>query len=297
MKQWKAESILFMVTIIWGGTFLFTKVGLEFANFSLYMALRFGIALTLALILFGKNLRQMTKKVFKGGTILGICFGVGFALQTLGLKYTDVSNSAFITGLTMPMTPFIAYFIFRKSLRKTAVAGVIIAFIGMSIFTNPFAGSFNRGDMLTFLSAFCWAFYITYMDIFTKDARPGDSSLYLILQLAYSLLIALLIFFVFDYRSIVFIPNQKLLFSLLYNGLLASFLVTFLHTVSQRYTTPVKAALIFSLEPICATIFAVIIFSDTLSTNKIIGGSIMLMGILASEIGPYILKRFAKKNI
>lgn len=297
MNQWKAESLLFLVTAIWGATFLFTKIGLEYCSFSLYMVLRFSIALILALVFFGKNLKKINKKLAKGGFVLGFFFGLGFVLQTYGLKFTAVSNSAFITGLTVAITPFVAFVLIKTKIKKTSIIGVVLAFAGMTLFTNPFSGKFNIGDLVTLGSTFCWAFYITYMDIYTKDSGKGAVSVLLIFQLAVSLIMAVMAFFIFDYSSVKFIPETKLWVSLLFNGIVASFLVTLIHTASQRFTTPVKAALIFVLEPVCATIYALIFFNENIDVYKIVGGSIMLFGIMVSELAPMLLKRRAKAQV
>ncbi len=290
MKQWQAESLLFFITLIWGATFLFTKIGIEHSSFSLYIALRFFIALLCALVFFGKHLKRLTKRTLKGGLILGLFLGSGFVLQTFGLKFTDVSNSAFITSLTVPITPFIVYILIKSKIKKTSILGVVVAFIGLTIFTNPFASKFNIGDIITLLSAACWAFYITYMDIYTKETQKHDIYNILTLQLGVSLIMSLIVFFTFEFREPVFHLNQSLIISLLFNGVLASFLDTFIHTASQKYTTPVKAALIFSLEPIFATIYSIIFFAEVLNTFKIVGGTIMLSGILISELGPMLMK-------
>lgn len=288
MKTRQAEGLLLLVTLIWGGTFLFTKVGLDDCDFSLYLTLRFTVALVPALVLFGGKLRYATKKMIRNGAVLGFFFGAGFVLQTLGLKYTEVSNSAFITGLTTPITPFIAYLLIRSKIKAASIVGVAVAFIGLTVFTNPFAGDFNNGDFLTFLSAFCWAFYIVYMDIFTKSSDGNETRIYLVMQLATSFVMCLATFLIFDARDFVLVPTRSLLVSLLFNGLLASLAVTFIQTFSQRYTTPVKAVLIFTLEPVFATLFSVIFRNETLGLLKIIGGLFMLSGILISEVGPYL---------
>jgi drug/metabolite transporter (DMT)-like permease len=295
MKSHNAELLLALVTVIWGGTFLFTKIGLEYTNFSFYMILRFTVAFSASLIVFGRYYKSFDKKVFKAGVVLGLLFGVGFIFQTLGLKFTAVSNSAFITGLTVPFTPIVAYFVLRKHLKYSAILGVLVAFTGLIIFTNPFKNSFNIGDLVTLFSTVFWAFYITYMDVMTKDIKTyKQTSLIVVIQLFFCLLISVIVFFVFEYKDFYFISSWNLVLSLGFNGILASLIVTFIQTSAQKYTTPVKAALIFSMEPIFASIFSAVLHLEALTALKIIGGSVMLMGIFVSEIGPNVIKYLKK---
>lgn len=295
MKAWKAELFLFLVTFIWGGTFVFTKIGLNFTNPSFYILMRFGIALLLTLIIFGKHLKNIDKTTFKHGIILGLFFGGGFLLQTYGLLLTTVSKSAFITGITVPFTPFVYYLVERKPIQIWSKIGVVIAFIGLAFFTAPDLMkeelTVNMGDVLTLISTLFWALYITYMDVFTRGKSGIKLNAQLLtLQFIASASIALIAFFGFDLNNFKFIWDNQLLISLGFNAILASFMVTLIHTSIQRYTTPVKAALIFSLEPIIASAVAWLMFSETLQNLELIGALILLSGVLVSEFGGMLNK-------
>ncbi|MGE5479601.1 MAG: EamA family transporter, partial [Chloroflexota bacterium] len=80
------------------------------------------------------------------------------------------------------------------------------------------------------------------------------------------------------------ILSRELLMSLLYNAVLASFVVTFIHTSIQRYTTPVKASLIFTLEPVVASIVAFAWLGEKLGEREIAGAAIIFSGVLFSEV-------------
>ncbi len=234
----------------------------------------------------------MSRRTVRNGLILGVFFGVGFLLQTYGLKFTIVAKSAFITGITVPITPIVYFLILRKPIGKYSLIGVLVATIGLWKFTNPDFNNINIGDALTLMSTIFWALYITYMDVFTRGSENKDESAQLVvLQFLAATPIAVLFFFILDYSDFFFVWNTKLLISLLYNSIMASFFVTFIHTSIQRYTTPVKAALIFSLEPIVASTVAIIVFGEWLSPSETIGGAILLSAVLISEIGGYWEKR------
>lgn len=298
MKEWKASSLLLINTFVWGATFLFTKIGLEDAPPSLYIIMRFIIALILSLIFFHKYFLQVTKKTAYHGLILGLFFSAGFVLQTYGLKYTIVSKSAFITSLTVPMTPFIFKLFTGKKVKKWSWVGVIVASLGLWLFTNPMLGDFNIGDLFTFFSCIFWALYITFMDIYTKGRTTfAETAQLVIFQFIAAAPFAAIFFFGFEYQSLELNFTPNLLISLAFNGIMASFLVTFIHTGVQKYTTPVKAALIFSFEPVIASIIAVIFINEILSFREYSGAVVLLFGILISELGPYLFKKkLIKKN-
>lgn len=295
MKSWKAELMLFSATFIWGATFIFTKVGLEDCPPSLFVILRFCIALLLSLVFFGKHLKSINSFIFKRGAVLGLLFGGGFLLQTYGLNYTTVSKSAFITGMTVPITPFVFYLIQCKPIQFWSKIGVAVSSVGLYIFTNPTLDNFNLGDFLTILSTFFWAFYITLMDKYTKGNRGFNlTAAYVVMQFVAATPLAVISFFALDYGDIYFNLTSDLIIALAFNGILASFLVTFIHTGVQKYTTPVKAALIFSLEPVIAGFIAAVTLGEFMVVREYIGASIMMTGLMISEVGSFFGKTSQK---
>ncbi|MFH1050974.1 MAG: DMT family transporter [bacterium] len=289
MKAWKAELLLFFVTFIWGGTFIFTKIGLNDTSPELYVAIRFSIALLISLLFFGRYLKGIKKTILIQGLVLGIIFGGGFVLQTEGLKLTTVTKSAFITGMSVVFTPFVFKLISKRQIQLWPKIGVVIAFIGLWMFTNPHIDSINTGDLITLISTFFWAFYIVLMDVFTKGKEDFKETVQLvILQFIGTVTVALTLH-LFLYRASFEINfSSNLLMSLAYNGILASFILTFIHTGFQRYTTPVKAALIFSLEPVVASIAAVFALNEIINGREYVGAIILFIGVMVSETGEFV---------
>ena len=101
----KAELILISITLVWGGTFAVVKFALTDASPLTFLAIRFGIASLIFPLIYRKNYFAMDKATLVGGLILGVLLMIGFAFQTIGLKYTSASKSAFITGLLVAFTP------------------------------------------------------------------------------------------------------------------------------------------------------------------------------------------------
>jgi drug/metabolite transporter (DMT)-like permease len=289
VKAWKAELLLFFVTFIWGGTFIFTKIGLQDTTPELYVTIRFTIALILALIIFGNKFKKIKKEIIIQGLTLGLIFGGGFVLQTEGLKLTSVTKSAFITGMSVVFTPFVFKLIRKSNVQYWSKIGIIIAFFGLWLFTNPKIDSINFGDFITLISTLFWAFYIVLMDVFTKDKDSVNETVQLvILQLIGTITVALISHLILYKTNFYLNLSNNLFVSLAYNGILASFILTFIHTSFQRYTTPVKAALIFSLEPVVASVAAVLALNEILNGREYIGAIILFIGVMTSETGEFI---------
>ncbi len=295
MKAWKAEFALLLVTLLWGATFLFTKIGLNDCTPSTFIIIRFFIAISLSLIFYSKSIFSIQKEVLLQGLVLGLLFGTGFVLQTYGLKYTSVSKSAFITGMTVPITPFVFKLIQKSKINKWSKIGVVVSTIGLFIFTKPDIYNINFGDIVTLLSTVFWAFYITLLDKYTKGKSDKNLTSQLVaMQFVAALLPALISFFIFDFSNFKFNLSNDLIIAIAFNAVMASFVATFVQTKFQRYTSPIKAALIFSLEPIFANIVAIIVINEILSFREYTGATILLCGLLISEIGPLLKKFFPK---
>lgn len=291
MKSYRTDLLMSLITLIWGFTFIFTKFGLESTNGSFLVLLRFFVALIFLLIFFGKHLLTLDKKTLLYGTILGLLYGGGFVLQTYGLKFTTVPRSAFITGMAVPMVPFVYWILARRKIQVFSIIGVAIASLGLWLFSHPDVNNLNLGDILTLFSTLFWAFYVTLMDKFTKNRTDFSFTVQVVfLQFLFICIVSVITFFIFDYGNFFLEINNKLIYAIAYNGIVASFFVTFIHTAYQKYTTPVKAALIFSLEPVVASIASIFLFKINFSFLEISGGLIMIFGVLTSELGPAIFK-------
>lgn len=286
MKSYNAELLLALITVIWGTTFSFTKIGLDYSTPFAYSLLRFSIALAITLIVWHKSIFRISKPFFINGIILGIFYAGGFALQTVGLNYTTVTKSAFITGLSVVFTPIVYRVINGKKIPLPQKLGIIIATAGLWLFTKPDFANINVGDALTLISAFFWAFYLVFMNKYTEHVEKFENTIQLVfcqfLTVAIISVLGLVSFEIY-YTKIEF--NNLLIVSLLFNGVIASVVLTTIHTRIQKFTTPVKAALIFSFEPVFAATFAMFIFNEILAIDEYIGALVLFIGILISEFG------------
>ncbi|ROL57801.1 hypothetical protein D9V84_03545 [Bacteroidetes/Chlorobi group bacterium Naka2016] len=296
MKSWKAETLLLVITIVWGATFSFTKIGLEFCTPLTFTFFRFAIALVVALSIWGRSFLKISRIHLIAGIVLGLFYAGGFVFQTIGLKFTTVTKSAFITGLSVAFTPFVYKIVESKKISIFQWLGVAIVVVGLWLFTNPKIDNINIGDVLTLLSTFFWAFYIVYMNRFTNDVTDFKITTQIVVsQFLVVFAFGLLGSISFEWgANIIF--NFKLVIALLYNGIIATVVLTTIHTSVQKYTTPVKAALIFSLEPVFASIFALVIFNEILKPIEYLGAFLILLGVATSEFGGLIFKRIGKES-
>lgn len=234
--------------------------------------------------------RYQVSALLKTGFALGLLLFLGFTLQTQGLLYTSVSNTGFITGLSVPLVPILGLFIFRKKVGMEVWLSAVIATLGLYFLTLGDKMEFNKGDILVAISAMCYALHITFMARSSASFPVMQMS---IIQLAavglYSTMYASFEWLmglntryppVFDQLS-----NSNILAALVYSAVFASAFAYWAQTASQRLIEPHKIALIFALEPIFAHLAAFLILAEHLGLQGWLGATLIISAMLYSELG------------
>lgn len=304
MKSWQAELLIFVAAIIWGLSYVFTAEGMAFASPALFLLIRFACALAITFFFFGAlSMKTLKPKTWRRGLFLGVLFGSAYLMQTYAINFTSIPKASFITALVLPAVPFVSMFLLKKPITVWNIAGVILALCGVFLLVNPDLREFKNiqvGDIIALCSVPLWAFYLNYIDIFTTEMEEdADTSKMLMLQFLGAIPVLLFVTLVFESGWILkplhadmgkgFLWNSpnlwKFFVCLAYLAFLGSFVLTFIQTAAQKYTTPVKAMLIFQFEPIVATVAAVIFYQEAFTGRMGLGCATILVAVLISELG------------
>lgn len=310
MKSWQAEFCIFIAALIWGLSYVFTAEGMHYASPALFLLIRFAAALLITFIFFGcMSMTTLKAKTWRRGLFLGSLFGGAYLLQTYAINFTTIPKASFITAMVLPAVPFVSLFLLKKPITIWNILGVILALFGIYLLVNPEFKNIQIGDIIALCSVPLWAFYLNYIDIYTTEMEEdADTSKMLMLQFLGALPVLLAVVLVFESGLFGkplhpdlgkgFLWNApdlwKYFVCLAYLALLGSFALTFLQTAAQKYTTPVKAMIIFQFEPIVATIAAVLYYREAFDLRMGLGCATILVAVLLSELGPMI---FAKRNV
>ncbi len=280
----KGELALLATTLIWGTSFVFAKILLVDVSPILYLILRCLIASIVFLLLFPKEiLKGKDKDSIKNGFILGMLLSLGLTLQNYGLQLTTASKSAFLTSLMVIFAPIFQVIILKNKPTQSNIIGIFIVLIGSYFLTMPTSANFNFGDLLNIIAAILFGLYTVILDKYSR----GKSAIQLSFYQIFSCFLIGLVFIPFE--KVVFNYSTSILINLLYLSLLAAVVAVWIQTEFQKYTTPSKAAVIFSIEPVIATIAATYFLSESFTTKEIYGAVFILFGILFSEIGEGLL--------
>jgi drug/metabolite transporter (DMT)-like permease len=279
-RQTTAELILFGTTFIWSSTFIVLKWGLEELSPLLFLALRFTLAAALFVLLFPAAVRGLTTAALRHGALLALFFTAGFMLQTIGLQHTTASKSAFITGLMVVFTPLVQYLWERHPPTRANLAGIAIVTVGLWLLTEPAAmGGLNIGDLLTLLCAVAFAGYIVYLDQASRPHEPLGLTFAQIMPTAlYCWLgVALL-------EAPRFEPTWVAIGAVVYLAVAATIVTGYVMTRWQKETTPTRAVVIYTIEPVWTALMAAALLADRLTPAGLVGGGLILAGVLVSEL-------------
>ncbi len=269
---------LVLITLIWGTTFVIVKETVAIVPPALLLALRFSVAALLFVWV------RPSRKALVPGLILGVLSFLGFATQTLGLVSTTASKAAFITGLSVILTPLLSalYFRFRgfrHSVPTRAYLAAAVALIGLGLMSLTGAQGLTEGDLWILGTAVFYAFYILYLG----EVAPK----YGVLELSALQFWPMALFaWLWALPQLGQLGNLAAgsIWSMVYLGAVATALVSILQVRAQRVVSAHVAALIFVLEPVFAALFAYLLLGERLGVWGWVGAGLVGVAMLLSEL-------------
>ncbi len=288
----QADGALVLLTVLWGTTFVVVKDALSHGDPFSFLALRFSVgAGVLSLV---ARRRILSPVHLRRGAVLGVFLFGGFALQTVGLTDTTPARSAFFTGLYVLLVPVVVVALFRRVPRVASLVGVVLSAVGLYYLTRAdvgSAGGLSRGDWLTLGCAVAYAFHIALTERFAP--REGVDALVAVQLWVVALLSMLCLPFV--ETRVVWTP--AFMGAVAFCGVFASALALSVQTWAQARTSAVRAGIIYSLEPVFAGGFSVVLGYEQLGMREWVGGAFIILGVLVSEVGSALWARWRGREV
>jgi drug/metabolite transporter (DMT)-like permease len=283
----RADAVLLLVTVVWGSSFIVVNTVVRDSPPLAFLFFRFLVATTVAGLLALTLRRPRTRRVLRDGVVVGGLLAAGMTLQVLGQLETTASKAAFLTGLSVVMTPFAAIARTRSLPSVENAAGIGLAGLGFFLLTFPAGGGpINRGDLAVFGCAIVFAVYIVEMSVRTPAHDPFWLTVVQLAVVAVTAaiftLLARAIGLPFELRPVVW--EGTFLRGVLYLGTIGTVGTFASQTWAQRHMSATHAAIIFALEPVWAALFAAWLLGERLGRRGVWGGVLVLAGIVVSEL-------------
>jgi len=276
--RFKAEAALVLAALLFGTTFVIVQDAIEDITPMSYIALRFTVG-TLALAPFAvwivRRNHTEVSPLLRAGAITGVILFVGYALQTIGLQYTESSTSAFITGLYVVFTPIIESIVRRRPPPIAVWLGCAIAAIGLFLLTGAEL-TMGRGEAMTLGCAVAFAAVIVYQGGYANRFHPVPFTTVQLVVVTALALPPTAVTGIGDLTAIA-------IFAVVFTGVACSAGALTLQFYGQRRVPPSRAALILLSEPVFAGI-AGYIDGDRLGAVRVTGAVVILAGIALAEL-------------
>ena len=287
MNNRRGYAALLITILIWGTTFIATKVLLRQVGPLQLTLLRFVIAFA-ALAPFAARQGFRLKDVFNPVFLLFGLTGTAlyYALQNLGMSYTSVSSTSLILSIVPVLTAVLAVIFLKEKLSPLRIVGIGLVTLGMVLVAISSTGSSEEspnpllGNLLVFACAVSWAVYTiqgrkmvgTYPALVMTTASTGAGVLFLLPFSGWEAAVSGLPHF-----------TASGLVLMLYLGIVASALTMFLWNYALHYLSASVASTYINLVPIIGVASAYLL-GEKPPLLQLVGGALAITGVLISSL-------------
>jgi drug/metabolite transporter (DMT)-like permease len=285
-KSVLADMSLLIVAIMWGGGFIAVKGALDSITPYYIMSMRFSISVIIMLVILRKKIKHITKKELMVGTLVGLLLFLGFAAQTIGMKYTTAGKNAFLTGTNVVIVPFLYWIVSKKRPDSYSLVSALLCFLGIGMLTLDGGIHIGLGDALTLLCAVFFAAHIVSVGFYTEKVNPLSLVIVQLGAAAVFSIIAALI-----YEPVPQALSSNAIFAIGYLAVFSTMIAFIIQNVAQKYTTSTHAAIILCLESVFGSILSVIMLNEVFTSKMVLGCLTIFIAILTTETKWSFLKR------
>ena len=289
----RADAVLVAVTVVWGSSYVVMRHALETAPPFALIFWRFATALALAAAAVAILRRRRPAGLLRDGTVLGTLLAAGQSLQVLGQAETTATKAAFLTGLAVVLTPFVAVFRTKRLPTLENGLGIALASVGFLLLTFPGRGGvFQRGDLWVAAGSVLFAFYGVEL---AERAGQHDALWLTIVQLSF--VVALAAGLELALRAAPLsathvgslearpIPwSGGFPWTVAYLGSVCTLAGFLGWTWSQGRMSAIHGAIILALEPVWASLLAAWLLGERAGGRGVAGAALVLAGIVVSEL-------------
>jgi drug/metabolite transporter (DMT)-like permease len=277
----------FLTALIWGTTFISTKILLVDFQPVEILFFRFVLGLLALLLADPHRLKGTTARqemTFAAAGLCGIC--LYYLLENTALTYTQASNVGVITSAAPFFTAILAHLVEKggEKLRANFFLGFVVAMVG--IFLISFNGAELElnptGDLLALLAAFVWACYSVLTRKISGFGYPTILTTRRVF--CYGILFMLPALFLFDFRlELSRFASPVYLFNIIYLGLGASALCFVTWNFAVKVLGAVKTSIYIYMVPVITVVTSSLILHEKITILSGIGTILTLAGLFLSE--------------
>ncbi|MDA8412532.1 MAG: DMT family transporter [Desulfobacteraceae bacterium] len=290
-SQGRIYFFLILTTLFWGGSFLFTKIGLREIPPQMFVFSRFLLATLIMLIVFARRLRSMNRGILRRGVIVGIALGLTNLSFVFGIQGTSISRAGVLNNLFVLFIPLITRLVWKDRIGRINLGGILLAALGIWLLATSGGVGFNRGDLLSTICAFFIAGHII-----TVSKVLRDDDVYLISLIQFATVTAIAGMAALATTAPQFNVSSSGIMSVIYCAIFPTVICFTLQNTFQRYVTPTRAGLIYTLDPVWSLLAGLFVLGEQLRPLEWLGcGLIFLAALLPLSVRYLYEKRLVQR--
>ena len=255
-----------------------------------FLAVRFTLAAAAMMVFRPWSLRGMGSLGFKRAALLGLALGLGYITQSFGLQHASAAVSGFITGMFVVLTPVVSFLLLKRKTSTNIWWAVGLATAGLAILSLN-GWSIGIGELLTL---FCAIFFALHIVGLGEWSSRHDVYGLAVLQISF---VAGLCLAAALPGGLTLPPDTGVWVSVIITALIATAFAFVVQTWAQSLVSATRAAVIMTMEPVFAGVFAVVLAGNQLTPRVVFGGALVLAAMLLTEFKPGSLsKPFGAKS-
>lgn len=279
---------LMVATLFWGGSFVFNKIAFREVPPVSFMFIRFSLATLIMGVFCLRRLPRISRGIIRKGGVVGLALGVANISFVLGVNGTTVSRAGFLNNLFVLIIPLLCFLLWRERVDRWNLAGIFLALAGLWRLACSGGGGFNRGDLL---SSLCALFIAVHIILVSRLLRDEDIYLVTLMQFATVAALGAVLVVLFPQSSYEFGPLS--LTALVYCAIFPTIICFTLQNTFQRFTSPTKAGLIYTLDPVWSMLGGMVFLGERLSGKEQAGCALIFSAVvLPMAIRVYRERRF-----
>ncbi|MAU98336.1 MAG: EamA family transporter [Fulvimarina sp.] len=286
MTRLRANLLLLVAGAVWGMGFVAQSTAMDALSPWAFIAAKFALAAAaLAPLAALESRRQpvaLPPKMLGWFALTGGALLLAAITQQIGIVTTTVTNSGFLTGLYVVLTPILGLVLLRQVPHWVVWPAAAMSFAGIALLGGGSLSALNTGDLWTIGSALFWALQI--MLVGTIAASSGRPFLLSFVQFAVTALGATAGTLILEAPALG--DFAAALPEIVYGGLFATALAFTLQVFGQSHTTPAQASIFLSSEALFAALFGAIFLAERIAPIGYLGCAMILLAMLAVELVP-----------
>ena len=287
---------LILTTFFWGGSFLFSKIGLREIPPLLFVFSRFTLATLIMLVVFARRIRLLDRHILKRGAMVGAALGLTNISFVFGISGTSISRAGVLNNLFVLFIPLITKLVWKERIGRINLAGLALAGAGIWLLATSGGVGFNRGDLL---STLCALFIAGHIITVSKVLRDDDVYLVSLVQFATVAVMSGMAALVNPAAPVSVSPTA--LFAIIYCAIFPTVICFTLQNSFQRYVTPTRAGLVYTLDPVWSLLAGFFVLGERLLPLEWLGCGMIFLAVLV-PLGvryvteSHILKRYCRQE-